>query len=256
MKAFRTLTRFQAFRIHLAASMSLAVVSICLVFLVWYPSLYAYASNVTSIFLMLLGVDMTLGPFLTFIVFDIAKRELKRDLAIIFLLQLVALLYGLHTLFINRPIYIAYNSGRFDTVYANDIKSENLEKVTNPKFKHFPLFGPEIIAAPLPENEVESTKIVVKALSGNGDDVQYLPQYYVDYETQKESVLKQVRPLSSLKSFNKGQEREINTLIEKYQNEQKQVGYLPVTGKGRFITFIIDQSSAEVLEKSALKPYP
>lgn len=256
MKLIQSLTRFQACGIHLLISVLLAIVSITLVFLVWYPGIYSYASNVTVIFLILLGVDITLGPFLTFVVFNIKKKELQRDLLIIFLLQVVALLYGLHTLFINRPVYVAYNSGRFDTVYANDIKEESFKEISNPKFRHLPFLGPEIIAAPLPDNGEESTKIVVGVLSGKGDDVQYLPQYYVEYETQKESVLKEVKPLSNLRSFNKEQEQQLDSLIEKYRQQGVDVGYLPVTGKGKFICFIIDKSTAQIVEKSTLKPFP
>ncbi|MBX9900546.1 MAG: hypothetical protein K2Y28_07140 [Burkholderiaceae bacterium] len=256
MNSIKAVTRSQAFGLHLVVSLVLAMVSIFIVFFVWYPSIYAYASNVTVIFFILLGVDVTLGPFLTLIVFNVKKKELARDLVIICLFQLTALLYGLHTLFINRPIYVVYNSGRFDTVYANDIKNENLAKVIDPKFQRFPMFGPKVIAARLPENGEESAKIVISALTGKGDDVQYLPQFYIEYETQKKLILNQLKPLNTLRSFNKKSEQQLDALIDRYKKEKKEVGYLPVVGKGEFITFIIDKSSGEIVEKSTLKPFP
>lgn len=250
------ISRFQAAVLHLIGSLILAGSSIFLVFFVWYPGLMAYASNVTTIFLILLSVDITLGPLLTFVVFNPQKKELKRDLLIIVLIQIFALIYGLHTLFINRPVYLAYNSGRFDTVYAIDIKAENLTKAGNQKFKSLPIWGPVIIASPLPSNPEESAKIALAAISGKGDDVQYLPQYYVEYETQKASVIPQLKSLDALRSFNTENEHELNQLIEKYKKEKKSVGYVPLVGKGKFIVFIIDKANGDILEKSRLKPWP
>lgn len=252
----RSAHRFRAATLHFIGSLVLAGCSVFLTFFIWYPGLIAYASNVTTIFLILLSVDITLGPLLTFVVFNPEKKELKRDLLIIVVIQIAALVYGLHTLFINRPVYVAYNSGRFDTVYALDIKEENLAKAVIPKYKSLPIWGPEIIASPLPNNPEESAKIALAAISGKGDDVQYLPQYYVEYAIQKSSVASQSKPLESLRSFNKDNEQELDRLIEKYKKENKIVGYLPVVGKGKFIIFIIDKANGDILDKSKLRPWP
>ena len=74
------MNRFQACATHLLASGAAALLSSALVFLLWYPGLLSYASGVISIFLMLLWVDVVLGPLITLIVFNTKKKELKRDL--------------------------------------------------------------------------------------------------------------------------------------------------------------------------------
>lgn len=256
MLELKSFTRIRAFGTHLAVSLVFALVSAGLVFMIWYPGLLAYASNVSSIFLILLSVDVTLGPLITLIIFNTKKKELKRDLAIVALIQLMALLYGLHTLFITRPVYLAFNTDRFDVVYANDIPEERLGKVTNPEFKNLPYFGPKVIASPLPDDPKLNEELVMGVISGTGDDVQYMPQYYVPYTSQKAAVLKQAKPLNGLKSYNKDKAEKLQSLIEKYQLAKLEVGYIPVRGKANNLAMIVNRTTAEVLEQTDLKPWP
>lgn len=53
------------------------------------------AFGVTTIYLMLLGIDLILGPLLTFLVFKEDKKKLKFDLGVILIIQLSRLFFGL-----------------------------------------------------------------------------------------------------------------------------------------------------------------
>ncbi len=244
--------RVYAFGCHLLFSTCVALLSAALVFWVWYPGLLAYASGVQNIFLLLLVVDVILGPVITLIIFNRQKKELKRDLAIIVIVQVAAMLYGLHTVFIARPVYIAFTLERFDVVYANQISSENLAQAIRPEYRTLPLFGPKFIAAPLPDDLKAREAIVMGAILGNGDDVQEMPQYYVPYSEQKGQVLKSIKPLSTLKLFNKSRLQTVDALIYKYATRHVDVGYLLVKGKINDLTAIINQSSGEILEMTDL----
>ena len=82
--------RIKAFLIHGLVSISVALLVIGLVFFIWYPSPLAKAVGVTHIFLMLLAIDVIIGPVLGFIVYKEGKKTLKMDLSIIITLQLCA----------------------------------------------------------------------------------------------------------------------------------------------------------------------
>ena len=257
MLLIKNLNRFQAFGLHLLASAGVAALSASLVFLLWYPGLLAFASGVSHIFLLLLMVDVVLGPVITLIIFNIQKKELKRDLTIVVIVQVIALLYGLHTVFITRPVYLAFNSDRFDVVYANDISAANLAKATRPEFKSLPYFGPKIIASPLPSDPMISQQIVLGVLSGQGDDVQQQPQYYVPYAhaQQKAEVLKRMKALPDLKKFNHDNLRTLDALASKYASAHTNVGYLPLKGKTHNLVVILSRTTGDVLEISELKPW-
>jgi F0F1-type ATP synthase assembly protein I len=132
------LNRYQAFATHLVGSVAVALCSAALVFLVWYPDKLPQATGVTNIFLMLLAIDVLVGPVVTLIVFNTAKKELKRDLLIVLLLQLGALAYGLHAVFIARPAYSVFSVDRFELVLANDLTDDKLKKVTDARYKSPP----------------------------------------------------------------------------------------------------------------------
>lgn len=248
------MNRFRAAGYHLFISALLAVCSATLVFGLWYPSYLSYASGVTAIFFILLAVDVTLGPLITLIIFNTQKKELKRDLAIIGLIQLAALVYGMNTVFVARPVFVAYNNQRFDLVFANEIAEKNLQRATRPEFKSLPVLGPIVIASPLPSDPKIVEEIVYGAIAG-GDDVQLLPQYYLPYMDQQKSILQAIMPLEDLKNHNKDAHAEVDALIAKYSAKNQKVGFLPLKGKINDLTVVLSRTNGEVLEYSKLQPW-
>lgn len=248
------LNRYQASGSHLLGSMVVALCSTTLVFLVWYPGRLAQASGVTDIFLMLLAVDVIVGPFITLVVFNPAKKELKRDLLIVLLLQIAALLYGLHAVFVARPVYEVFSVDRFELVFANDLTDEKLAKVTAAQFKTVPLLGPKVIAARRPETSKERMAIALSAVSG-GDDVAQLPEHYVPYAEARNLVVQRLQPLEKLRDFNKDDVARVDALVKRYAARSGGVGYLPMRGKVRDVTVVIGRDSGDVLETLLLNPW-
>jgi len=248
------LNRYQAFGAHLLGSLVVALLTSALVFLVWYEWPLATVTGVTEIFLILLAVDVVIGPFLTLVVFNPAKKELKRDLLIILLFQIAALLMGVHTVYIARPVYLVFNVDRFDLVYANDLTDEKIKNVTDPRFQSVPFLRPKVIAAKSPDDKNARNKILLNAVQG-GDDIPQLPQYYVTYDDMKVRVLERIRSLDELKLFNSGKEDQIAAIGSKYSSIKEGVGYLPLRGKVGDLTVIVRRDSAEVLDVVALNPW-
>lgn len=252
------LNRYQAFGTHLLGSMLLALCSAALVFLLWYPGPLSAATGVTAIFLIILGVDVVVGPVITLIVFNPAKKpagELRRDLAIVLTLQLAALLYGLYTVHVARPAYVVYNAGRFDLVYANDLDEDKLKRAPSPELRTLPWLGPEIIAARAPDDRKLRNELLMGSLSG-GADLPQLPQYYLPYADEQANAVKRIQPLSELRELNRNAAPEIDALTRKYASRKAGIGYLPLRGQVEDLAVIVALDSAEVLEIVDLKPWP
>ena len=247
--------RFRAFSFHLIGSAFIGLCCAALVFLLWYPWPLPVATGVTGIFLLLLSVDITIGPLITLIIFNPAKKELKRDLAIILLLQIGALLYGMHAVWVARPVYTVFCMDRFDLVFANDLTKEKLDKVSDTNFQSIPWGRPQLAAAQNPDDPEERNDVIFNSTFG-GDDLPQLPQYYVPYSTQKALVLEKLQPLDNLKSFNSGNEAAVDQLIGKYATNKVDVGFLPLRGKVQDLTVIVHKDSADVLEIVDLNPWP
>ncbi|WP_309246762.1 hypothetical protein [Ramlibacter montanisoli] len=116
--------RARAAGIHLALSAVVAVLAGLLVFALWYPYPYREISGGRELFLLVVAVDVVLGPLLTFAVFNRAKPELRRDLAVIVALQLAGLAYGLWTVQLARPVHMVFEYDRFRVVHRVDIPAE------------------------------------------------------------------------------------------------------------------------------------
>lgn len=70
------IARFKAFFIHLMLSSLVALFVLFLVFVIWYPAPLHQALAVSYVFLLLVVVDMVLGPLLTLIVYKSGKETL------------------------------------------------------------------------------------------------------------------------------------------------------------------------------------
>src|SRR5690606_32812168 len=92
--------------IHLGISAAVAAVASALLMGVWYPPPYFRAAGAERLLLLVVAVDVTLGPLLTLIVFKRGKPGLKFDLAAIGVAQLLALVYGFHVMLLSRPVFL------------------------------------------------------------------------------------------------------------------------------------------------------
>ena len=228
--------------------------SAALVFLLWYPGALASATGVTEIFLIILAVDVAVGPLITLIVFNLKKPELRRDLMIVLILQLAALFYGLHAVFAARPVYLVFAADRFDLVYANELTPEKLAKVQDPRFQSVPLGRPQLIAAKRPDDKQARADILFGALAG-GDDLPQLPQYYVPLQNEKAAMLDRLQQLDKLKEFNRDDADRVSQLMKSYEVRLDKVGFVPVRGKVKDLTAVIDRDSGKVLDVLPLQPW-
>lgn len=119
--------RLKFFLGHIAISILIALVVVCVVFLLWYPAPLAKATGVMQIFLMMLAIDVIVGPMLTLLVYKEGKKTLKIDLTVIILIQLTALLYGAYNIAQGRPLWLVQNGNRFELVRNNEIMDENIK---------------------------------------------------------------------------------------------------------------------------------
>jgi hypothetical protein len=246
--------RTQAAGLHLLLSALVAACATGLVFGVWYPGVLADLSGVWSVFLLLLAVDVCLGPLVTFIVFNRAKKELRRDLLLVVAVQLLALAYGMHTVFVGRPAYLAFNAGQFDLVYATDISPDSLSDAAGTRYQYLPAWGPKYVGAPMPKDTQLAAQIVANAVMGK-DDIQYLPKYYTPLDEVRSALLQSIRDLDTLLESNPQNSGEIQALLEKYKSGSKsEVGYVPLKASGVSAIVLVDRSNGQVVDLLGLKP--
>ena len=229
----------------------LAALAAWLVFGLWYPYPYREISGGRELFLLVVAVDVVLGPLLTFAIFNRAKpmAELRRDLFVIVLLQLAALSYGLWTVFVARPVHLAFEIDRFRVVHAVDVP-ENLLAKAPPALRRLPFTGPTMLAVRPFKDAQENMDATLAALQGV--DLGARPDLWQLYADARERILAASKPLSELRQRFPAPAAGADDPIEA---ALAQVGrpaantlrYLPLVGRNVFWTVVIDPVSAEPL---------
>ena len=242
------INRFLAFGIHLAISLLFALAAAALVSFGWYPGALAAVTGVTPVFLLIVGVDVIVGPCLTLLVFNRAKKELKRDLSIIALLQLIALGVGLQTVFSARPVYLVFAIDHFEAVYATDLPQKVLAEAGSPGFATLPFFGPQTVGARLPENVAPARGILAR--SQQLLRLPLSPQNFVPYPEIAPEVSKAARPLALLTEQPGGDKGRIAAIQQRFAARPEPVGFLPVHGAdwAYELTAFVRLDTGEVLE--------
>src|ERR1700728_3421118 len=177
--------RLKAFSLHLLSSATVLTLILGSLYFGGYRWPGWHLADVTTVVLVMVCVDVVLGPTLTLIVANQKKsrRELTRDIGMIVVVQLCALIYGSVSLWNGRPLYYAFSENILQLVQAYDIDAqESAEgRRLNPDFAPHWYSRPRWIWAPLPQDASASQKIVTSAIRG-GDDVISMPQYFKPWE--------------------------------------------------------------------------
>ncbi|WP_434058317.1 TfpX/TfpZ family type IV pilin accessory protein [Acinetobacter pseudolwoffii] len=234
--------RMKFFLSHLAISLFIATMALLLVFIFWYPFPLSKAVGVTHLFLMMLAIDVIVGPILGFIVYKEGKKTLKMDLTIIILIQIVALIYGLYSIEKGKPAYIVYNIDRFDLIRKNEIINNDESKVDSIGI------SPSYVALKYPEDISLKNKVMFDEVFG-GVSLSQRPEYYQELINVRHQIKNKIQPLQKLTDFN-----DSSRVGKVLTNYPKAFGFVPLKANHLDMTVLVDQN-AQVVKIVDLRPW-
>jgi hypothetical protein len=241
--------RFKAFGLHLLASSVALSTILGTLYFGWYRWPAWYLTDVSSVVVVMVGVDIVLGPLLTFVIARSSKprRELARDIAVIVAVQLCALVYGSVSLWGGRPLYYAFSESVLQLVQAYDIdaKESALGLQQNPGLAPHWYSRPRWIWAPLPQNQDERAKIVSSAISG-GDDVISMPRYFKPWEQGLPALRTQLRTVDNVAYFAPSEKKTLKERMHAAGLATDQLNAMPLTGRGHPLLAVFDPKSTTI----------
>lgn len=246
---YATMTRLRAAFIHFSLCMLVAAMLLTLFWFVWYPAPLFKAVGGDEIFLLLLGIDVALGPLMTLIVFKAGKKSLRFDLAVIAAVQFAALAYGVHTLLAGRPVYVAALGHRFDLIQANEIEVADLVKAG----KSLPWFGPEWVGTRSPADAKERESIMFSGLGGA--DAGHFPQHHRPIEDMREELLRRAEPIASLIKLNPNHAAEIGAWLAEHRRTEKDTLFQGLKARSRDMAVMLDANTAAVIGIAPFRPW-
>lgn len=184
--------------VHFCISFVVVLGVVAYVFLVWFPNGLFQLTGGVALFVVLMLVDLVCGPGLTLVLFDPRKASLKWriDIALIVVIQLLALGYGVAQIAKTRPVYLAFEGDRFRVVQALDVDMTRIGEAPA-QLQSFSWNGPRPLgvrlSAPTDPDFLDSVQESIR-----GFHPAFRPSRWVAYDSQASRVLSSAKPLAEL----------------------------------------------------------
>ena len=240
--------RLKFFFSHLSISFLIALLVIGLVFFVWYPAPLAKAVGVTNIFLMMLAIDVIVGPILGWLVYQEGKKTLKFDLSVIILIQIAALCYGVFSIEQGRPAWLVYNVDRFELVRKNELVDTNIQQA-QPQFQKPSWFKPQYVATEFAKDTQQRNDEMFAEVFG-GISIAQKPERYVPLDKVKKQIQQRAQNLELLKQFN--DQQSVQKILAKYPQAD---AFVPLKATAVDMTVLINKEKGEVVKIVDLRPW-
>lgn len=247
------MSRWKAAAIHLSISLVIGLLVGSLLLFVWYPPPYFHAAGADDLVLLLVGVDLALGPLLTLVVFKAGKKGLRVDLTLIAAMQAIALVYGLSVVLRSRPVFIVSAVDRFVLVAASDISDTDLAAGSKPEFRSLSLTGPRLVGTRMPPTWQERNTVLFSSVAGK--DIEDYPKYYVDYDVAAPALLKKAKPLDALKPAGADERAELDSALARTRLPASQIAWVPLVARKANLVMLLDRESGKPLRAVSVNPW-
>lgn len=241
--AWQKVTRWQASGLHLLISVAIAAGALALMLLVWYPHPLFKAAGGDDLLFILVGVDVVIGPLITLLIFRTGKRGLKFDLAVIGVLQLSALAYGVGIVYLARPAYIVFVRDRFEVVTAVELRPDALAEGRLPQFRRVPVGGPRWAYGEFPADPQERRRLLEFALSGL--DLQHFPRYYRPYREHRDEILARAQSIERTRAAEPRAARVVDAWLAESGTPAANVRYVDLRAPRYWVAVLVDAKTAE-----------
>jgi hypothetical protein len=250
------ISRKRAFLTHLGVSTAIVSAACAVIFLLWYPHPYFQAVGAWNVLRVLIGVDLVLGPLLTLVVFKPGKPGLRFDLTVIALVQVAALIYGLTTIYRERPYFTVFAHDRFVVLAKGEVDAAQFEAAkTAGRLDDKPFRGPLLAVATRPRDDQEFQKLLDETVFGGKPDLERRPEFWSRYEDEAAQILHRELPLAALRAARPEADAQIAALTARLGVPEARLGFLPMIAKNRDVTLVVDATTAAPLEVLDVDPW-
>jgi hypothetical protein len=230
----------------LAGCVLVAAVVAAVVLLVWYPWPYRIVSGGESLLLLVMAVDIVMGPLITLVIFDVRKpiAELRRDMSIIVVLQIAALAYGVHTVYAARPVVLAFEPDRFRVSVEAGVAVAELDEAPA-GLQSLSLTGPRLVDVAKPKDE-EQFDATVMGLAGL--DLGARPKYWRPWSDEaRQRALRVGKPLTDWTKAHPAQAGAVEEATTRTGLSPERLLYIPMLARRTDWSVLVDRTTGDVV---------
>jgi hypothetical protein len=246
------MTKRRAFLIHFSASISVLTLFISIMLIIWSPEPYFTINGGWTVLKILFGVDVILGPLLTFVVFKPNKPSLKFDLSVIIAIQLSALVYGITITYQQRPAFVVFGIDRFTIVRAADIEFSKLpvDLIPTPFISK-----PRLVRTELPENAKQREELLFGVITGNKLDIEFHAEFYRPYPPPIEQLTAHSIDIEKITAHDNHAHQIVAAFLDQRDLKIDAVLYFPLRGKYGDHIFVLDKNTGQPIGAIAISPW-
>jgi hypothetical protein len=233
----------RAFAFHLGASAAMIGLFLTVVYFVWYPQPYFDIENVWDVIRIVVGVDLVLGPALTFIVYSPRKPSLRFDLGVIIVLQVTALVWGIYVTYTQRPLYVAFAGDMFTVVAASDVRRQPPPDTVP---ENHGWGGPLPVYVRLPQDMNTLLSLSLEHQRSGGKFAS-MTSAYEPYERHREEVLASGVDIRARGKLYPALARGVEAVIGKLGGTLDDYAFVPVEGRNAFAFLVVRRSDGQLM---------
>lgn len=251
MKLFYT--KLKAFLIHLLISALVIGSLFVLIYFVWYPEPFQVLEGVEQVTIIILLVDLVLGPILTFALYKPGKKGLMMDLSLIALIQIGALVYGAEIIYSERPMYVSFSYDQFKTVQAKDV---DLSQIQSDEIKSHFFRAPIYVNVKMP-GDSEKLKQILSGVQSKGKNIFAMSQLYQPFAAHFQSATKHASFINPDKLSKNHPEKnaELQQFRDKAKISNSDIRLLPVQGSKKDMILLFNKNNGSVIGHILLSPW-
>jgi hypothetical protein len=237
------MTRTRAFLIHLGISVLIYLVLLYLIVFIWYPQPFFAADGGWQGVRLVTGIDLVLGPVLTLIVFKAGKPGLKFDLALIGMLQALALSWGVWTVYDQRTDLVVFANGAFYTLNPEQVATAGAaaQRIISQADTR-----PPYAFVSLPAGKAEK-KAVIRSLFAGKPLFLHGELYAPLTPENRRKIPAQSPPLEQLLSLSPGNRQALNDFLQRRHGKVDDYAFLPLHCRYDHLVMVVDRKDGRFI---------
>lgn len=242
------LERGRAAAIHAGLSCVVVGLLAASMWWLWYRPPFFQIDGGWHVLRIVVLVDVVLGPMLTFIVFNRAKPELRRDLLCIVLLQLCALTYGAGTLYLHRPVIVAEAEGNLYCVNWPDLAKAGSDAAPAEKLVSGQAL-PAYVHVNLPQKAAERAALDKATAAGGALPIHRTQFYEAMTAARWDDLLKRDSGLDAMARNDAGIAAELARVRQSHATvPATRMGFVPLSCRYGLVMLVFDRQSRRMID--------
>lgn len=214
---------------NLVISQIFILLFLAFAYFIWFPYSFLGLGGFTKTALMLVFVDLVLGPLLVFIIFREGKKHLQFDINVLLSIQIIAFLFGAYSLYLKHPVYAVFKNNRFILTNVSQLYPEPtlIEQLKNTVFTRL-----QLVTAKFPNDMEELMGLMIDVDLFGAPDIENRPKYFSPMMINSTKFLGKSLHIKDI-VFDKNIRSKLHQFIRRHGGKVEDYAYYPLTGNNK-----------------------